>query len=340
MVATIAIMYKDCKMSISVIIPAYNSAGTIKKCLDSISNQTSSSISEIIVVDDGSVDNTREVVFESCKSDSRIKYVFQKNTGVSAARNTGILSATGDYIMFVDSDDEIKSMFVDTLLNGVSNITLTVGGIELHQDHGISNISYSSLLSVEDTLRGYGERYPSVLLNGPCAKLYSADIIKKYNIRFDPNVSLGEDTLFVFEYLKHVKYVNFINVCGYIYYQLGTESLMLKYRDNAYNTAKEVYRRLVDTYISVCGELPPNFMRVYKNVLMVYIRKLIANRKKSTESVEDIILDYVNDSIVCDCIKEKASNTFVGRVLDWMTLKKYCFAMKFLLKLHVKLRGV
>ena len=109
---------------ISFIIPSYNSANTIKRAIDSILNQNTDLKYEIIVVDDGSTDNTEQVI-KCYKDDERIKYYKKENSGVADTRNYGVKMATGEYIIFVDSDDYIS----ENLLKDIENHILQ--GIEL-----------------------------------------------------------------------------------------------------------------------------------------------------------------------------------------------------------------
>ena len=100
---------------ISIIIPVYNAEKTIKKCLNSILDQSYTDY-EIILVNDGSKDKSEEIILEYKKSNSKIRYIPKKNSGVADSRNVGIQNATGDYIIFVDSDDYVKStIFTDIL---------------------------------------------------------------------------------------------------------------------------------------------------------------------------------------------------------------------------------
>ena len=110
---------------ISVIIPVYNAENTIDRCLDSVTKQTFGNL-EIILIDDGSQDNSKEKYQEWAKKDNRIKIITQKNRGVSAARNAGINIATGDYIAFVDSDDWIDSTMYEKLLKKANMRTMSL----------------------------------------------------------------------------------------------------------------------------------------------------------------------------------------------------------------------
>ena len=99
---------------ISIIIPIYNVEKYMEKCLNSVVNQTYNNI-EIILIDDGSKDKSREICDNYAKKDNRIKVVHKENNGVSSARNTGIDMSKGKYITFIDSDDYIDTDYIETL---------------------------------------------------------------------------------------------------------------------------------------------------------------------------------------------------------------------------------
>ncbi|MEE0887750.1 MAG: glycosyltransferase [Candidatus Saccharimonadaceae bacterium] len=103
---------------VSIIIPVYNTAKFLPRCLDSVIRQTYRNL-EIIIVDDGSTDNSYDIAKQYTQKDPRIKLIHQKNQGLSGARNTGITKSTGTYLTFIDSDDEIKPTFTEKLLTAL-----------------------------------------------------------------------------------------------------------------------------------------------------------------------------------------------------------------------------
>lgn len=328
-------------MEISIVIPAYNCEKTVGRCLESIINQCRDCIGEIIAVNDGSKDGTLGVLRHYADFDGRIVIVDKENGGVSSARNAGIEKAKCSHIMFVDSDDELKTGFVSTLISKGKDADLTVGGIELQRECGNSDIAHSGVYSALDAVKNYGKNIPTLLLNGPTAKIFKRDIVLNNSIKFDPAISLGEDTLFVFEYIKHCKSVLFADVPGYIYYQLGSSSLMTKFNPQNYYTAKYVYRCVLG-YASEMnnGEYPENMEKVYSNVLMHYIRNAVANRKKcSNEHIESIISDYISDPVVRAQAKKKNGVSIVQRAVNFLTERKMSESLNLLLTLHVKIRG-
>lgn len=328
-------------MDISIIIPAYNCEKTIGRCLDSIINQSCDSIKEIIVVNDGSKDNTLDILKSYEKLDSRIEIIDKKNGGVSSARNIGIQKAKCGYIMFVDGDDELKHDFVSRLVCESCSTDLCVGGIELHRDDGNSDIVHSGLYPALETLKYYGTKVPTLLLNGPCAKIFKKDIILSHQIKFNASVSLGEDTLFVFEYVTYCKNILFVGVPGYIYYQFGNSSLMTKFNPENYYTAKYVYQYILEFTSKLNnGVSMENVEKVYSNVLIHYIRNAIFNRKKcSDKHIKNLISDYVSDPVVRICMKNANGSNIVQNLVRFFVMRRMVKSLDLFLTLHVKIRG-
>lgn len=324
-------------MGVSVIVPAYNSESTIEHCIKSILDLEIEVIDELIVVDDGSTDNTSQICRALENLYTKMKYFKKTNAGVSSARNYGISKSTGQYIMFVDSDDEIESDILEKFADYIGKYDLIVSGIALVTDVNKINVLHNGTYSNVDLINSYGDVIPELLINGPWAKVYSKNIIDKFNIRFRENMTLGEDTLFVFEYLKYAKKIKMVGDIGYIYYQDGNNSLMTKFRKDGYENAKYVYSELFDICSIINnGTIPSNVEHKYKHVLMFYLQKAIINRSKiSNAQLNEIIKDYCNDEIVRKCIRRKKSKSLGWAVADFFVLVKWCKLLKMCLTLYL-----
>ena len=215
---------------VSIIIPIYNTSERLSGCLDSVLNQTHRNL-EIILVDDGSTDDSPAIIQTYAQKDSRIKVITQKNQGQSAARNRGLKQATGDFISFLDSDDAVKPNFIQKLLAPYlknPQTILTVCGItrkflKTGQTERLY-LSPSRPPQKSDTRKSYilrllttdGRLYSSV------NKLYRADIAQK--LKFDESLNFAEDTKFVLDYLQHADgQISFILEPLYIY-NFGTKT--------------------------------------------------------------------------------------------------------------------
>ena len=326
-------------MEVSFIIPAYNAEKTIVRCIDSILCQSQNSDIEIIVVDDGSEDKTQNIVRNLSKEIYNLRYLRKVNGGVSSARNYGLKYAKGKWIMFVDSDDELKQNLLSSLLQSTERNDLIIAGIEVIRNSGTEKVSHKGRYTAIEVIENYGLTIPTVLLNGPCSKLYKNQIINNYNLEFDEGISLGEDTLFVFNYLKHCDNIEFIDEVGYIYYQVGNDSLMTKFREDGYDNAKNVYNQIIDIAKEIrCNDIPESIKKAYVNVLTGYLRKLVINRRKVSEKkIDECIKDYIENIVVRDFIKQYPSLTM--KIISKMVKEKRCQSLKKFLIIHTTLRG-
>ena len=178
---------------ISIIIPVYNVAEYLCECLDSVLAQSYRNL-EIILVDDGSTDKSGEICDGYSQQDNRIKIIHQKNSGLSAARNTGIDTATGEFLFFIDSDDIIHHKCIETLYTNLYNNNADISSVELQRFKTIDNFSDKVvdgqlfLSDGEESCRKI--LYQKTLDNSACAKLFKRQLFS--NTRF-PLGTLYED---------------------------------------------------------------------------------------------------------------------------------------------------
>jgi glycosyltransferase involved in cell wall biosynthesis len=218
----------NAKPVISVIVPIYNSGQYLEKTIISILNQTYKDL-ELILVDDGSTDNSGEICSEFQKNDNRIKILTQKNSGVSEARNKGIVESTGKYICFVDSDDWIDETYLDDFGISEDNYdgTLFIQGFnDCYDGKTYRNIknSYKHNLykpAIKEEIEGF-----ELFHNGYiCSKLYQRSILVENNIKFEKSLHMNEDHIFNFDYFRYIKFINVTSHSGYNYEHRNNNSL-------------------------------------------------------------------------------------------------------------------
>jgi len=194
---------------ISLIIPCYNAQQTLEKCLDSVITQSYKNL-EIIIVDDGSSDNTSLICETYQKKDSRIKILRQDNSGVSKARNKGIKAATGEYICFVDSDDWVETNYCSELYNLLVTEEADIAVVEAAYEDKCGNTVFEKPISDEKLFDGKRALVllleDKILQSHPWGKLYKANFLK--NINFPENLKCFEDYATLFKIFdKAVKVV-------------------------------------------------------------------------------------------------------------------------------------
>lgn len=184
---------------ISVIIPAYNAARTIRRCIQSVLDQTYTEW-EMIIVDDGSKDDTLDI----CQSydDSRIRVLHKENGGVSSARNHGLKFAQGDYIAFIDSDDFIEADYLEHLSQGL-DYDIVISGF-CYENTPESSSFHLKLANREAVGRELSKLINADQLCYPWGRLFKRSIIETYHIRFDEAMRFAEDNVFNWEYLCHI----------------------------------------------------------------------------------------------------------------------------------------
>ncbi|GGA45064.1 glycosyltransferase [Paenibacillus physcomitrellae] len=212
---------------VSVIVPVYNVEAYLRKCLDSLCGQTYSNL-EIIVVNDGTRDGSQAIIDEYARKDSRLRPLIQANGGLSAARNTGMDAATGDYIAFVDSDDWIASdMFTQMVeLAEASQSDIIVCNYDKvyddHTERQYLNLKEEAVDVREIGIAEYIYRYLFTYQHGHEVwnKLYRRSVIEQNAIRFEPNKEIfSEDLMFNLFVLCHAGRISSLNHTFYYYLQ-------------------------------------------------------------------------------------------------------------------------
>ncbi len=307
--------------SLSIIVPVYNAADYLSDCIDSILLQPFSDF-ELILVNDGSLDQSAAICDSYMKRDSRIKVFHKKNGGVSSARNYGIKNAIGKYLCFIDSDDWVNDDFFLSfgIQKGSESDIYVQGYRRMRLGKAVGNVGYSQR-KIDHFLDFFILSEKNNLFNSPCFKLFRRDIIQRELILFDERFSLGEDHIFTLQYLFFCETFEISTSRGYNY-RVGSN-------DNSLTT------RLVDVdmfakYIEKTHELRRSiadkfgFDPINRNELnretnkwAVYLchKLLDARRKIGSRELEDKI-----DKIVSLMIKpyHLPKYNFKGNVYNWL----------------------
>lgn len=255
---------------ISIIVPVYNVEKYIKNCLDSIINQTYKDL-EIILVDDGSTDNSGVICDEYASTDNRIKVIHKENGGQSSARNLGIKSANGEFIGFVDSDDTIELEMFELLYNAIQGTDIAICGHNVVYDNCKKTNSNSEEKFLNE--ESLWEQIFGKLNNAVWNKLFKREYLE--NIKFDLNFAHGEDLLFNIMYLKKAKTGMLVDKPMYNYYKRGDSITTGKFtrrklkeiesKDEALRLVSEIYPRMIPIAEKYCFRARMNISRkIYK----------------------------------------------------------------------------
>ncbi len=226
---------------ISVIIPVYKVEKYLPRCIESVLNQTYKNF-ELILVDDGSPDNSGKICDEYALKDARINVIHKENGGVSSARNAGIDVAKGEYINFIDSDDWVPSDSLEILLELLHDnfADLSIGGRE---DLGKKIKQKTCELTLVEFGVSEEEKVAEFLENSivlsSCGKLYKTSLIKQNRLFFPESLKLAEDAVFVRNYLRVAKRI--ANTKSIVYFYNRTNENSATHKNYIDNNKWELY---------------------------------------------------------------------------------------------------
>jgi glycosyltransferase involved in cell wall biosynthesis len=224
-------------MLVSVIIPVYNTGEYIGRCLESLLNQTFKNL-EVIVVNDATPDHAMTIVHEYASSDDRIKILeHQKNRGTGMARQTGYERASGDYIMFVDSDDYLPENAIENLYNHTEDdVDIVRGSSQRVTKRGLQQINMSKLSYGSDNISVYKSLLSLELPHSLCGNLFKKRLFENHAYDCFENLTNGEDAILFYQVVKNINRMKIMDDVVYYYYEntrSATRSILTekKYHD-------------------------------------------------------------------------------------------------------------
>lgn len=280
---------------ISVIVPVYNAEKHLRNCIDSIINQTYKNL-EIILVDDGSTDNSSKILDEYKKTDSRIKVISKENGGVSSARNEGLKIATGEYVGFIDSDDYIDEEMFSVLRSTIQDGELAICTMKRFTDCSNCCQSENSIqneYSVLDSSQLFTAMLNDKKVYGYlCNKLFKRKFISNL---LNENIHFGEDFLFCAEYATRVKKAHFIDKALYYYRQDNVDSITntsIEYNSKALTILKAQIE-IEKIYLKYAPNEVNNLVSITLETALDLLGKYKYNKVNKKEEY-DVIMELIN----------------------------------------------
>lgn len=245
-------------------MPVYNVEKYLNNCIDSILAQTFTNF-ELLLIDDGSLDRSGTICDEYAEKDARIRVFHKTNGGVSSARNFGIDNAMGTYLTFVDSDDLVKIQYLEHLFLGSMNekSDYVVGGYQAFgalSDSMIYHDKQYEGTQIKECLLQHVSELPFTV---PWTKLFRAELIHTFHIRFDIQMACAEDSCFNKDYLLHVHHIALI---GYSDYYYRCEETLFRYGADGYNTVYAV-QQTIQKLEKLANKYETNFSYIYFTIV-------------------------------------------------------------------------
>ena len=336
---------------VSIIVPVYNVEKYIRKCLNSIVNQTYKNI-EIIIVNDETKDNSLEICEEFKQQDNRITIISKKNQGLGLARNTGIENATGDYVLFIDGDDYVEEKKKKKTVKLIENNDCDLVRFHNYRENLISGEKTVRKTPLEEGVYEKADIVDKLLLPiigmlpfedgnsfvgmSVWRNLYNLNIIKENNIIFDSErIFIEEDILFNIKYLQKIKKAFVINEPLY-HYMVNDNSLTGKYNPERFNKemklCKEIDNRLKNTNLK--GKYEIRLKRKVLDCARMCINTEL-NRKVERKEKKKKIIEMLNDKEFNQALKEYPINKMMLKYKLVLSLLKY--KLIFLLEIVYKI---
>ncbi len=296
---------------VSVIVPVYNAEKYIEKCISSIRNQTLKNI-EVILINDGSKDRSKEIIEDYAKQDSRIVIINKENGGPAAARNMGIKQAKGKYVGFVDSDDYIEPDMYEKLFEVADKEEVQVAMCG-YKDVNVNNNSSELIVSNADFNKIHHKEYieDKIIRTftqninygyfSMCNKLYLRNFIEEMGISIDEAREHGEDWWFNINIFMNLSSFIAIEEPLYNYIHINSNSLMAKYREEQFDLFLDGRRKVLNT---IPKELI-DFTSFNKNFVYEFSSYLLRTNKevKDSKKRKELLKKVVNNSEVIECSK-------------------------------------
>ena len=342
------------KASLSIIVPVYNTEKYLRRCMDSIMNQTLQDI-EIIIVDDGSRENCAALCDEIAKTDSRIKVVHKKNAGPGLARNSGIEIATGEYIGFVDSDDYIERTMYEALYNAAKKNnadlclsgTCFVGGNMFSESGAETKKEYfeeETVFKKEDMKKlllgivGALPHEPDDSRYGVSVwkNIFKTSVIREKGIRFlSEREILSEDTLFMIDYIKAAE--SAVGVQGAYYcYCRNEDSISKSYKKDRFEKCIVFLDALEKRIADVAKK---DEYGIYLDRLVQAYGRTVCSQEIMHARDEKIKFSHLKKRLKEICTEDKIENVLKSYPWYRLPVKQaaFAFAMKYKLFLMQKI---
>lgn len=322
---------------VSIIVPVYNAASYLNGCIDSILSQDYTDI-ELILVNDGSTDNSDMICLQYKERDSRVIYLSNENFGVSETRNLGLKNASGEYIMFVDSDDKLSPKAITKMISAAKekDSDLVIGGYEI--DYGNSrmpiHIDSVGLTGKTEIAQYFCVHFLEAIASSVWGKLYKRELI---NCEFNKDLTMGEDLLFNLGYIKNINSLKAINETVYKYNRTNPNSLVKNYKQGYYEQDKQVCLEWVGWMAEVGVK---NRTQIYYHISRSFMTCLLSIVDGDKKAAKDKLFTLIDDDLIFSITQSVHMYNNFQKLMLKCASKKKVELLILLTRVYIKLKNI
>ena len=323
-------------VKVSVIIPVYNVEQYLKQCLDSVVNQTLKDI-EIIVVNDGSTDNSLEIIYEYSNKYKNIKVINKQNEGCYKARNIGLENAKGEYVAFLDSDDYIESNMYEKLYLKAkeTDADIVSSSYYISQDNKLKIVDFSSSAKLLKKSNNRLIGAENILLDAVIwSRIFKRQILIDRKIKFHSDIYAADDTFFHFISVLNTKKIVYISDILYTYRISRNGSITTSYNKRNFDCVKVAQRILEYVIKNNMGCFMP--YAVFVSLRLIVLGYLRVNKNYKNEYFEHVC-NFVNDFSINN--KTKIAFAEKSYLYNYLCFKSVVYKNKLFLDLLIKIRN-
>lgn len=309
-------------MKVTIIVPVYNTEKELKSTLDSLINQTYSDI-EILIINDGSTDNSEKIIYEYKEKTDKIVYIKKENTGIADTRNLGISKATGDYILFVDSDDYISEDLIEKLRKYMEqNIDIIKFKLQrVDENQTILEKVDGAIFDKVNGQEAFNKLYcTDVLLDSPCVYLYKRDYLLKNNFKFKVG-TYHEDFGLIPLIVVNADSAVSVDYYGYYYVQ---SSNSITRNENYEKTVKKMRDSLIQ-YDNMLQQIKTyNLEKITEeNIKIYYTNAIILKLKELNKKDQYIFIKEIKQRKMFSNIKMRNIKQLIKKVILLLNVRWY-----------------
>ncbi len=301
-------------MKFSIIIPIFNAQKYIESCVNLILQQTYNDF-EIVLVNDGSTDESAQICDELELKDTRIKVIHKSNGGVSSARNIGMEFAKGEYILFVDADDTLENNVL-SIANGIvaNNKTDIISfGINIIRNEKCTDVwsmQNFETANLKD-LKKYMHEYIKYVFASTCNKVYKNDIIKMYDLKFDEEMTISEDVCFNINYYSNISIIVNLQQAFYNYHLDDNDSVSRKGRKDIIDACNARINMFEQFFVKIGYEIIESKLylneelsrAVVNQFFQAYLTSTKFSRKERYIIIRNICENITHKKMLCKHLK-------------------------------------